>query len=310
MVAAAATRVQEPLHRFVAYYSWWDDLYERARSSFDPTWARENLGPYFGQTQSATHLWVLDAAGSVQYEWHKDGLAVPPPSQVQALADAATRASPPDGTETISAFVQLDGRVYTASAAVVVPTSGHTPAGVARSRLVAMLDASESIVDRLAIDFGLSGFHFAATPEVTDGRLSQALAGVDGKPVGYVIWLPEEKFETLMGEYLPPALLLLAGMIGALGLLAVRWRRLIIRMLSATVEARAAAEANQAKSAFIANMSHELRTPLNAIIGFGELMSSEIYGAHSDGRYREYSADFVASGRHLLLVFFDVLSVA
>ncbi|MCC6919617.1 MAG: hypothetical protein IT548_10465 [Alphaproteobacteria bacterium] len=310
MVAAAATRVQEPLHRFVAYYAWWDDLYQRAQAPFDPVWARENLGPYFGETQSATHLWVVNAAGAVQYEWHKDGLPAPPLPQVQALADAATRAAPHDGTETISAFVPLDGRIYSASAAVIVPTSGHAPPGASRSRLVAMLDASELIVDRLAIDFGLSGFHFAATPDATEGQLSQSLLGVDGKPVGYVIWLPDEKFETLMGEYLPPALLLLAGMIGALGLLAVRWRRLIVRMLSAMVEARAAAEANQAKSAFIANMSHELRTPLNAIIGFGELMSSQIYGAHSDERYREYSSDIVTSGRHLLQVINDVLSVA
>ena len=39
--------------------------------------------------------------------------------------------------------------------------------------------------------------------------------------------------------------------------------------------AKAASEANSAKSAFLANMSHELRTPLNAIIGYSEMMLDE-----------------------------------
>jgi len=68
--------------------------------------------------------------------------------------------------------------------------------------------------------------------------------------------------------------------------------------------------ANRAKSEFLANMSHELRTPLNAVIGFGSLLSQQVYGTHSDDRYREYAEDICASGQHLLDLINDILDVA
>ncbi|RVU34603.1 PAS domain S-box protein [Hwanghaeella grinnelliae] len=68
--------------------------------------------------------------------------------------------------------------------------------------------------------------------------------------------------------------------------------------------------ANRAKSEFLANMSHELRTPLNAVIGFGSLLSQEVYGVHSDSRYQEYAEDICASGQHLLDLINDILDVA
>jgi signal transduction histidine kinase len=310
MVSAVAGRVRDPLHRFVAYYSWWDDLYREAHNGLQPEWTKENLGPYFGETQDATHLWVVGENGSIDYAWSKPGLPVPPAAEIQALADAAAKDAPAGGTQTVSAFIELDGRAYTASAAVIVPTNGRTPADGDRPRLVAMQDVGGVMVERLATDFGLSGFHFAAAPEFAEGLLSQPLIGVDGQPVGYLTWYPNEKFATLMAEYLPPAAVLLLGMIAVLALLAFRWRRMVARMLTATVEARAAADASRAKSAFIANMSHELRTPLNAVIGFSELLECEIFGPHSDARYRGYASDIAVSGRHLLAIINDILSLA
>ncbi|CAN5919436.1 hypothetical protein BH11MYX3_BH11MYX3_20840 [soil metagenome] len=68
-------------------------------------------------------------------------------------------------------------------------------------------------------------------------------------------------------------------------------------------------EASRLKSEFLANMSHELRTPLNAIIGFAELL----HDGHVDpGRpeFREFLADILTSGRHLLQLINDVLDLA
>jgi signal transduction histidine kinase len=67
--------------------------------------------------------------------------------------------------------------------------------------------------------------------------------------------------------------------------------------------------ANRAKSEFLANMSHELRTPLNAIIGFSELMNHQAFGPLSE-RYRDYSRDILASGRHLLSLIGDILDLS
>ena len=77
------------------------------------------------------------------------------------------------------------------------------------------------------------------------------------------------------------------------------------------VQAKERAEvASHAKTEFLANMSHELRTPLNAIIGFSELMHNELFGPHSNPRYKEYAADIMASGKHLLDLINDILDMS
>jgi PAS domain S-box-containing protein len=50
--------------------------------------------------------------------------------------------------------------------------------------------------------------------------------------------------------------------------------------------AKAAQEANRAKSRFFAAISHELRTPLNAIVGYTHLLESGTYGAIPEGARR------------------------
>ncbi len=71
-----------------------------------------------------------------------------------------------------------------------------------------------------------------------------------------------------------------------------------------------AIEANSAKSEFLANMSHELRTPLNAINGFSEIMLNEMFGPLGDPRYKEYVADILSSGQHLLTLINDILDMS
>jgi signal transduction histidine kinase/DNA-binding response OmpR family regulator len=70
--------------------------------------------------------------------------------------------------------------------------------------------------------------------------------------------------------------------------------------------ARAAEEANRAKSQFLANMSHELRTPLNAVIGYSDMLIDDIG-----------EPDLVAdvqrirqAGQHLLALINDVLDMS
>jgi signal transduction histidine kinase len=67
--------------------------------------------------------------------------------------------------------------------------------------------------------------------------------------------------------------------------------------------------ANNLKNEFLANMSHELRTPLNAIIGFSELLLDPAVGSLG-GDQREYVADILSSGRHLLELINDILDLS
>jgi protein-histidine pros-kinase len=68
-------------------------------------------------------------------------------------------------------------------------------------------------------------------------------------------------------------------------------------------------EATRLKSEFLAHMSHELRTPLNGIIGFSEFLIDEKPGPQN-AKQKEYLADILNSGKHLLQLINDVLDLA
>ncbi len=76
------------------------------------------------------------------------------------------------------------------------------------------------------------------------------------------------------------------------------------------VAKEAAEAANVVKSEFLATMSHELRTPLNAVIGFSEIMQQELLGPMGVAAYRDYAADILYSGQHLLAMINDILDFA
>jgi PAS domain S-box-containing protein len=82
-----------------------------------------------------------------------------------------------------------------------------------------------------------------------------------------------------------------------------------LRAIELEAENRRIEEANRLKSEFLANMSHELRTPLNSIIGFAELLHDEQVGPVMQ-KQKEFLADILAAGAHLLQLINDVLDLA
>jgi signal transduction histidine kinase len=84
-------------------------------------------------------------------------------------------------------------------------------------------------------------------------------------------------------------------------------KRVEIELAAARDQARSA---DGAKTAFLAAMSHELRTPLNAIIGFSDLISQQVFGPISQGRYVDYARDTGKAGHQMLGVVDDVLTIA
>jgi two-component system sensor histidine kinase BarA len=70
--------------------------------------------------------------------------------------------------------------------------------------------------------------------------------------------------------------------------------------------ARAAHEANQAKSAFLATMSHEIRTPMNGILVMAELLA----GTDLPERARRQAQVIARSGTSLLAIINDILDLS
>ncbi|HBM17386.1 MAG TPA: hypothetical protein DD381_13750 [Lentisphaeria bacterium] len=71
----------------------------------------------------------------------------------------------------------------------------------------------------------------------------------------------------------------------------------------------AADSANEAKSKFLSTITHELRSPLNSILGFTEILVKEMYGPMNE-KQKEFGADILESGHHLLSLINDVLDMA
>ncbi|WP_163714701.1 ATP-binding protein [Mangrovibacterium lignilyticum] len=73
------------------------------------------------------------------------------------------------------------------------------------------------------------------------------------------------------------------------------------------LEKEKAEESNRLKSAFLATMNHELRTPLHHILGFSDLIKGK---SISDEQTNLYASKIYDSGRNLLQIVEDVLSLA
>ncbi|MEM6928073.1 MAG: HAMP domain-containing sensor histidine kinase, partial [Myxococcota bacterium] len=71
-----------------------------------------------------------------------------------------------------------------------------------------------------------------------------------------------------------------------------------------------AAQANQAKTAFLMNMSHELRTPLNAVQGYAELVSEELGAAGALDHLKRDLDQITAASAHLLGLIDNILEYA
>jgi len=66
--------------------------------------------------------------------------------------------------------------------------------------------------------------------------------------------------------------------------------------------------ANRAKSEFLSSMSHELRTPMNAVLGFAQLLEQNDETLAEN--HKEFVAEILRSGHHMLDLIGDVLDLA
>lgn len=323
LAKTAFLSASDPIVRSAQDYSFWDETYDQTNGSIDLKWAEENLGPYLVKTYSATHVFVIDRMGRIGYATvpGADGHA-----QLKAGQDgdivffgeepilnvAASALYAPDGED----FAQMQGFiVYKGLPAFVAarPIRPDNPErqGKAPSKnaLVLVRTFGDADVKSLSAAFGLPGLTVSAEGPV-------ALNAPPGQTSAVKVnWTHREiggQFIDELGRVLLPvsvAALLLLAVTG------VGWYRAFSAVRDAELQAleeraKSVQDTARAKSLFVANMSHELRTPLNAIIGFSEVIKSEMLGKVSVPKYIEYAGDIYASGKHLLGIVNNILTLS
>jgi signal transduction histidine kinase/DNA-binding response OmpR family regulator len=95
------------------------------------------------------------------------------------------------------------------------------------------------------------------------------------------------------------------GVLGLIGLMVVRYRRLELATLRRQREA--VEEKSRAKSTFLASMSHELRTPLNGILGYTQIL---LQREGRDETARRHLEVIQSSGQHLLSLINRILDLS
>lgn len=315
-VASIMKRLRLRLESFAGDYAWWDQFYLAARDGHAQVWGDENLGATAAGSWGASSTFIFDERGKVLYAFSTDGgdaaAHMASEGTIANLRRAALSLPERENVnQAASTFALIDGKAYIIAASVIVPVNETLRAEPRRPRnvFVAVSPVAEAAFPQMAEDFGITDMSFIKGAAPVEGA-AVPLEDIDGRRIGHLAWHPPSQLEAFMAGYWPWAAGLLLAMCAALAFLSIRWRAMIHRLVQVSVSAKAAEAASSAKSSFIANMSHELRTPLNAIIGFSEIMANESFGPHGVRKYKEYSADILHSGTHLLEVINDILSLA
>jgi len=82
--------------------------------------------------------------------------------------------------------------------------------------------------------------------------------------------------------------------------------KLLEQTEKASAMAKAAQDANEAKSMLLANISHEIRTPMNGILGFSELLLD----SNVSEKQKEYLQAVMQNGNGLLVLINDILDLS
>ena len=290
--------------------TYWDAAYDHVVAPIDSKWAIANLGPYALQTSHMTAVIIFNDSGKPIYAYAPDSLRT---TLTRFESDAATKALMREALRSHAVppavpngLVQVDGKLYLAAAALVVPNDARAVKPLAhRAVEIYLQEFNPDRIMKVERDFGVSGVRIG--PQENSGGGNFALRDAAGDAVGFIQWDPQQPGTTFLAYMLPGALLcmLLLGLLQLLNL--SRWHSAIGQLEHNKAEAVQLRRDSWARSMFMANISHELRTPLNAIIGFSDMIAEERLGAILIAEYKEYAENIKAGGTALLAIVNDIL---
>jgi signal transduction histidine kinase len=301
----------------------WNDSVVALADKPDMEWLQINFGDYYADFMGHTVTLVYDRHGALILA-SRDSEPVAPASE-QALIDAVTplvaqarseAAAKHDRTRVgfdaavnHTAVVRAGAEVYLVGLGTVVPEDLSTPRLTADPVIVSAKPISV-LLTSLEKDLALRSPALAEADADHGDSGAIVLKGLDGAPLGKVLWTPADPGRAVLLGAAPViggVILLLAAITVALALRISRIVRRLEENEADLTEARDRAEAaNVAKGRFLAVMSHELRTPLNGVLGMAQVLAV----GNLDARQRSHLGVLQQSGESLLKLIERILTVA
>lgn len=290
-------------------YANWDQAYRAISDDWDPDWAEGNL-----YSSVADGMIVFRADGSIRYSWFADDVAALGPSIRPAAVDAArvtpglrqlARAASPAATVTRT-FARAGEHVFIVSVAPITEEDDAVRiANTAPRDYLALIDVmtpAEVTATGAALD--LADMTLSARPSPpNEDSISATITAADGAEVGVLQWRHLHPGAAAFNRQIWPVII---GLLCVGGLAILVARLLVTRHMRIVADARAALDANTAKSEFLTRVGQELRTPLNAVIGYAELIQEE----NASLETRTDAGRIIAAARHLGHLINDIIDQA
>jgi signal transduction histidine kinase len=296
-----------------AEYSVWDDAIENVVLGYDADWLKTN---FFSASSSSLAIYVPSKGFrhhyiAPEFEYMRETLQAEIPAIVssghyffnpQIKASNKNPSRPP--------LVKIGQEVAAVSIQLLQPEQDSPLQGLfAKTEpayVVSVTFFAPKTLQTLATSFKLDSARFQTGRTAllsTPGRVFFEILGNDNRQIARIDWTHKRPGSVSFKNRLLPIItfLILAGLLAI-----VITHKIVTSNLTLLSKAKAAEEANRAKSSFLANISHELRTPLNTIIGYSELIHEES-AYEGQGQIANDAKKVTNSAHHLLALINDLL---
>lgn len=253
---------KKQLSRLAADYSIWNDAVIQLTVAVpDSNWIRDNAGPNVESFWGIDHSYAFDGGNRLIYASAYGLLRDDSKQAREELADRsnileqARRLGQP-----IAGLVVLGGQVTLFAASVIDFQTGYD--GPAQSHPLPVQIFTKTLtaeaIAQIAEDYRLTGLTLvpgAERPKAQD-QAALALAGIDGKVLGYLTWSPDLSGQRILFDILPLGVFFLV-LVAALIWLLVK----ALGDIEAQREALRESEARRADAQRIAGLGHWVRDP-------------------------------------------------